>query len=69
MKITRSISISPAQRVRLALDTLRDFNVPKDMLIAVREHINNVMAAQMNNDTIGNTVEGGSSNDNGITVQ
>ena len=40
VKMTRSTSISPAERVRLVLDTLRDFKVPVNVVFVVRNHMN-----------------------------
>ena len=43
VSIARSTHTSRAERAKLAVDTLRDFKVPKGMVSAVRKHINAIL--------------------------
>ena len=67
VRISRSTAISPAERAKLALDGLREFKVPADVISMVKTQINKAMAARTDIDGAANIVEGG--NSGGMTVK
>lgn len=55
--ITRTTSMSRAERAELAVDTLRDFKVPKAVVSAARKHMDKALGETVTEEAVVN--EGG----------